>query len=422
MIPRKGEPAAPPPNHLFRARRRVTGSIFAGVALGHTAVFAAFTVAPLAVVEATGSSALSGLPGATSVAGTAAGAALLSAVMARRGRRAGLLVGYVLGVVGSGLGVVAVARASLVLLVGAMGLVGMGHGANQLARFAAADAQPSARRATVLSWVVWAGTIGAVSGPSLLRPFELAADALGRPGLAGGFLVAVAFYCGAAAVCTLWLRPDPSALAEDEPPAPGTPSPETAPGSPWTLPRVRIAVLALVSAQVAMVLVMTLTPVHIHEAGHALRVVGFVMSAHFVGMYGLAPVAGWLGDRLGRIPVALAGLGMLAVASLGAALSPAAASGLLGLWLWVLGTGWSFAFVAGSALLTSGFSIPERTLLQGRVDTVVWSASAVASLSSGALVAVAGYRVLCLVGALAVLGPTALIAARRRAAPAERVA
>jgi MFS family permease len=139
-------------------------------------------------------------------------------------------------------------------------------------------------------------------------------------------------------------------------------------------------------------------------------------------MYGLAPVAGWLGDRLGRIPVALAGLGMLAGASLGAALSPAAASGLLGLWLWVLGTGWSFAFVAGSALLTSGFSIPERTLLQGRVDTVVWSASAVASLSSGALVAVAGYGVLGVGGARAVVGPTALIAARRRAAAAERVA
>ena len=56
-----------------------------------------------------------------------------------------------------------------------------------------------------------------------------------------------------------------------------------------------------------------MTPVHIGEAMHGdtLTIVGIVLSVHIAGMYAIAPVTGWLTDRLGRRPVILTGVAML---------------------------------------------------------------------------------------------------------------
>lgn len=81
--------------------------------------------------------------------------------MATRGRCLGLVIGWATGVVGAVLALTGIAIGSIVLFVAAMFVLGIGHGANQLARFLAADPHPWARGGTVLSLVVWAGTVGA---------------------------------------------------------------------------------------------------------------------------------------------------------------------------------------------------------------------------------------------------------------------
>ncbi|HSK96389.1 MAG TPA: MFS transporter, partial [Euzebyales bacterium] len=151
----------------MRIRRRITVSIFAAVALGSIGFFAALTVAPLVAVELTGSEALSGVPNAGGLVGTALGATTLSRVMARRGRRAGLMAGFASAAVGAVVAIAAIVSGVFLLFIAGMVLLGGGNSANLLARYAVADVHPSARRTTVLGWIVWASTVGAVVGPSV---------------------------------------------------------------------------------------------------------------------------------------------------------------------------------------------------------------------------------------------------------------
>ena len=121
-------------------------------------------------------------------------------------------------------------------------------------------------------------------------------------------------------------------------------------------PAARLGVITMALGHVVMVGVMTMTPVHIRAAGHdaarTLDIVGLVLSAHVAGMFALAPVFGWLTDRLGRRGVIALGTGLLltacAVAGTAGQAPRQLAAGLL-----ILGLGWS-------ATLVLGLDPPER--------------------------------------------------------------
>jgi MFS family permease len=104
-------------------------------------------------------------------------------------------------------------------------------------------------------------------------------------------------------------------------------------------------------------------------------------------MFAMSPVTGVVADRVGRLPVILAGHAVLATSAALAAVADAASTGVLTLALFLLGLGWNLSFVAGSALLTEGAASESRVRLQGLGDAVVWTSRAVASLSSGLLLA-----------------------------------
>jgi MFS family permease len=166
---------------------------------------------------------------------------------------------------------------------------------------------------------------------------------------------------------------------------------------------------------VVMVLIMTMTPLHMTQHGHDIGAVGLVLSGHTFGMYGLSPLSGRLTDRLGSVPVILAGLGTSALAAILAAAAPTEGGVLLFVALFLLGYGWNLGYVAGSALLTQDLSLAERTRLQGLTDGLIWSSAAAASLGSGVVVASAGYATLGLLGAAIVVVPVLLVVARRNA-------
>ncbi len=176
---------------------------------------------------------------------------------------------------------------------------------------------------------------------------------------------------------------------------------------------VPVAIVALIAGQFVMVLIMTMTPLHMAAHGHDLAAVGVVISGHTFGMFGLSPISGRLTDRFGSVPVILSGLAVVAIASVLAAIAPPDGGLLLFLALFLLGYGWNLGYVAGSALLTHGLSLPERTRIQGLTDTLIWSSAAVASLGSGFVLAYAGYAILGLMGAGLVVVPMLLVAARR---------
>ena len=406
------------PAELDRLRRRTVATLVAGVALGSTGHIAAVTVATIVATQlAGGMTAWSGAPGATVVLGAAAGAVGLSAVMVRRGRRFGLALGYVVSVIGAALATIAIIGSSLPLLLIGTVLIGFGNASNQLSRYTAADLAPPDRRASAIGIVVWGATVGAVIGPNLVAPAGKVALALGLPELSGAYLVPIVFVGAAALLSFALLRPDPYELADassrHDVEGAGNASTALSVASVLARPNVPVAIVALVAGQFVMVLIMTMTPLHMAGHGHDLTAVGIVISGHTFGMFGLSPISGRLTDRYGSVPVILAGLQTVAVASILAAVAPPDGGALLFVALFLLGFGWNLGYVAGSALLTTGLSLAERTRVQGLTDGLIWSSAAIASLGSGIVLAYAGYAILGLLGAALVVGPTLLVVARR---------
>jgi MFS family permease len=391
----------------------------AGVALGSTGHIAAVTVTTIVAEDLAGSTIWTGVPGAGVVLGSALGATLLSRLMVARGRRAGLTMGYVVGLLGAAIATAAVVSRSLPLLLVGMALIGFGNSSNQLSRYVAADLFPAARRASAIGLVVWGATFGAVVGPNLVEWAGKLGEGVGLPALAGAYLLPVVFVTAAAVLSFVMLRPDPYELAEHDEDA-------LAIAAAGQVPLIRVlrrphvpaAIAALVAGQVVMVLVMTMTPLHMTEHGHGLGAVGLVISGHTFGMFALSPLSGRLTDRFGSPTVVLGGLILVAASAILSAVAPPDGGPLLFLALFLLGYGWNLGFVAGSAMLTHGLSLAERTRLQGLTDSLIWSSAAAASLGSGVVMAVAGFTALGVLGAGLVVVPTWLVLARRQSVTA----
>jgi MFS family permease len=407
---------------LDAARERSRIALFGGVALGSTGHIAAATVAAIVGHELLGTPALAGAPGAAVVFGAAVGAVALSWIMARRGRRAGLTGGYLTGVVGALLATGAVILRSFPLLILGTFLIGFGNSSNNLSRYAAADLVPANRRAVAIGLVVWGATIGGVVGPWLVPIAGNVAPMLGLPALAGPYLVPVLFVSLAAVLSFVLLRPDPFALAQESTIRLASDGPALPIREILLRPSVLAAVAALVAGQATMVLIMTMTPLHLTDHNHGLGTVGLVISGHVAGMYALAPVSGWISQRVGSLRTIFLGTGVLVAASLLAALAPPESDALLFVALFLLGFGWNLGFVAGSTLLSAGVDLADRTRVQGVADAVIWTTSAVASLGSGVVVAAAGYTTLGFLGVGLVLAPVWLLLNRRQAIAAAGIA
>ncbi|MBI2781528.1 MAG: MFS transporter [Chloroflexi bacterium] len=415
MTPLAHEAAHLDARALDAARLRSRIALFVGVAFGSTGHIAAVTVAAIVGQDLLGSATLAGLPGATVVLGAAAGAIYLSGIMARRGRRLGLTVGYILAVLGALIATLAIVTRSFPILVVGTFLIGFGNSSNNLSRYAAADMVPSKRRPVAIGLVVWAATIGGIVGPWLVPLAKDLAPKLNLPPLAGPYLVPVVFVAIAAALSFLLLRPDPFALADESAKHDESPDLKVPIRTILMRPIVLTAIAALVGGQATMTLIMTMTPLHLTANGHGLEVVGLVISGHVAGMFALAPLSGWITQRAGAVGTIFLGSAVLIGSSLLAAIAPPQRDELLFVALFLLGWGWNLGFVAGSSLLSSGVSLAERARVQGAADAVIWSTSALASVGSGLVVAAAGYTMLGLLGVGIVAGPALLLFSRRQA-------
>src|SRR5439155_11801799 len=154
-----------------------------------------------------------GLPVALGALGTALASWPLARFMARAGRRPGLVLGYALAVVGTALGLVGVLIRSFPLLLLGMGLFGIANTSNLLARYAAADVSPGARRGQAMGLIVWGSTAGSIIGPNLMGLAVEVGRPLGLSPVGSAFLISLAGYGLASLVIEVLLRPDPLAIA-----------------------------------------------------------------------------------------------------------------------------------------------------------------------------------------------------------------
>jgi MFS family permease len=364
----------------------------------NTAMAGASTAATL-IADRVGGAGWSGAPGAAGVLGTAAGTLAAGNLISRYGSKSVVRGLYGAAVAGAVVAFGAAVAGNLVVLMGGMFLLGLGNGAAQLSRYLAAELVAPDRRGFALSVIVWAGTVGAIVGPALLAPGAKLATSFGFTALAGPVLVAVGMTGIAFLAATTARR---------------TPAPPRRRTS-WAALRTPVVLAPLVSmvcAQLTMVAIMTMTPLHM--AAHGLEVLGVVLSVHMIGMFALAPLSGQLADRFGGRVAIYLGIGCLVLAAT-VAFGAGQLAGL-SLAMFLLGYGWNLVFVGGSAILSRELPGDQRIQLQGAVDGVVWGTSALANLGAGLLFSTGGYQLVALVGGVLALLPIIVLA--RRPVPA----
>lgn len=430
-----------------RAQRRTLGVVVASQVLGGAGLAAGVTVGALLAQQLVGADALAGLPAALFTLGSAGAAFIVGRISQRRGRRVGLGLGFFAGGLGALGVVVAAAIGSVPLLFVALLVYGADTATNLQARYAGSDLAAPSARGTAVSVALVSTTVGAVAGPNLVAPMGSVAVALGIPALAGPFLLAAAAYLAAGLVLSLLLRPDPlllarrlaadaeaaavsAAAAEAAPTADAQNEPTSTPTSPTshaspTSPASQASPLgrgAIVGAavmiltQIAMVAIMTMTPVEMRAHHHDLSEVGVVIGIHIAAMYLPSPLTGLLVDRVGRIPMAIAAAVTLLAAGIVGAVAPADSLGLLVLALALLGLGWNFGLISGTALVVDATTPANRARTQGTIDVLIALAGAGGSAMSGVVMASAGYALLSIAGGLlsALLVPVVFWAMRQR--------
>ena len=387
-------------------QRRTVRTLVVSQAVGAVGVTIGVATASLLARDISGSETMAGLAQTFQVLGTAAAAYSLARVMRRRGRRVGLVLGYLAGATGAVLAVVAgVVDSMAVLLLGAV-LLGATTAVNNGSRYAATDLATDEHRARALSVVVWATTLGAVAGPNLTGVGASVARSIGVPELTGGFAIGAVVLVLAAGWVWWRLRPDPLLLAQRE--AGATPDRDEPRGRSWRrfvvvvrdVPAVGAAVVAMACAHAAMVTVMIMTPLHMEHGGAHLEVIGFVISVHVLGMFAFSPLVGWAADRYGRATVLVAGGVVLLVSLALCGLSPQGTSWQIFAGLFLLGLGWSCATVAASTVIADRTPIDARTDVQGTSDMAMSLTAAGGGALAGVIVGSLGYPVLAMFAAL----------------------
>jgi MFS family permease len=241
-------------------------------------------------------------------------------------------------------------------------------------------------------------------------------------------MLAALSYVSSALVLWLLLRPDPLLLARrlaDDASSRTTPHATTesqaAPTAAaesrqkWSWPLASGAGIMII-AQLIMVAIMTITPIHIEHHGHGIEVTGIVIGAHVAGMFLPSPFSGWLVDRFGYLAIAVASGVTLLAAGLIAAWTPVDSVAMLVLALVLLGVGWNLGLVSGTTLVTDAVPLATRARTQGMVDLGIALAGAGGGLSSGLIFAATSYATLTLAGGLLALLVIPIVAVARPAA------
>lgn len=365
-----------------------------------------------------GSDEAAGVPTALFTLGSAITAFLVGRITQRAGRRVGLAAGFGAGALVA-VGVVSAAVLdNVALLLPSLLVYGAGTATNLQARYAETDLAREDRRATAVSVAMVSTTLGAVAGPNLVGPLDAFARSVGAPPLAGPFMLGAVACASAGSVLLLLLRPDPfltaRSMAEDD--TAGSTSTSPAPDPPVVDGDVEAARCAdadhrvgtgasfgaavMIVTQMAMVAIMTMTAVHMREHGRDIEDVGLVIGFHIGAMYLPSLFTGALVDELGRVTMAVAGALTLLAAGVTAAIVPADSLPLLVLALVLLGIGWNFGLISGTALVVDATAAEDRPRVQGTIDVGIALAGAGGGVLSGVLMATTSYATLSLLGGM----------------------
>lgn len=375
---------------IEQIQRRTIKVLALGQVLGGFGLGSVLSIGSLLAKDLSGSEAWAGSAATFSTLGSAIWAIPLARLAYGRGRRVSLATGAGFAITGAIAVINAAGLRSFPLLLLGIFLLGAGSATSLQARFAATDIPSAGKTGRSIGLVVWATTVGAVTGPNLFGPGEELGRALGLAPLAGPFLFTVAAQTLSTLVFWFGLKPDPLKYAQQIQKDAGKGkhkiSFKSAVETLKAYPVARFAVMAIALSHMVMVSVMAMTPVHLQHLHYDIAVIGFTISLHIAGMYALSPLMGYLADKFGKLQTIFLGQVIFVAALLFAGLGHADRL-MVTIGLTLLGLGWSASTVAGSALLSATLPADEKTNVQGLSDSVMNLSGAFGGAIAGVLLA-----------------------------------
>lgn len=377
--------------------------LFAAQVIAVSGTVLIVTIGGLVGAELASNPAFATLPLSIMVLGTAFATVLAAMLMRRIGRRLGFVAGAAIAAIAGFVSTYGLYLGSFAWFCTGVGLYGVNNAFVQQYRFAAAESVPPERASRAISTVLLGAIGGAFFGPLLATT--------GHQWIAShaymGSMLAVGVLQIAACVLLLFLG-EPYATAGGASAA----APERSLRTIVLQPTYLVAVLASVVGYGMMNLVMTATPLSMHaHDGHSLRDTAWVIQSHVLAMYVPSLFSGALIARVGTIRVLVAGVAAL----LATLLIGLTGHDVMHYWwaLVLLGVGWNFLFVGGTALVVDTYQPVERFKAQAANEFCVFGVSAAASLLAGSLIQTWGWNTVLwstaplLIGLLAALIPFA---------------
>ncbi len=365
-----------------------------------------FFLGPLIGVALAPDPAFATVPLTAFIVGAAITTLPISLLMKHAGRRAGFLLGSLLGLCGAALGAFALVQESFLLFMLAAFCGGAFSATGQYYRFAAAEAVEAHSRGRAISLVLAGGLIGAFVGPETAI---LTRDLFPTAYL--GSYIALSGYALISFALLLFVRfPDPT-RHDPQAGAPARPFAEI-----LAQPRIIAAMLGAITGYAVMNFLMTSTSLAMTIHNHVAEDAAFVIEWHIVAMFAPSFFTGMLIQRFGTSRVMACGA-LLTMAAVGAAVS---GTSVAAFWsaLVLLGVGWNFLFIGGTTLFATSHRSSERGKVQGLNDMLVFVGTGTTSVLSGALLHFAGWQTMVLVTLpLPLLALAALYWATKHPAP-----
>ncbi|MBF0326758.1 MAG: MFS transporter [Alphaproteobacteria bacterium] len=369
------------------------GLLAVSQALLLTTVVGGMAVSALAGRALTADPSLATMPVAALLVGPFLTSWPASMFMERFGRRAGFILGGFLAVIGGALAAAGIAERDFWLFTAGHLFIGAFQGFGNYYRFAAMEAANEQFRHRAMSWVIAAGVVAAFAGPALAH----ATRPLGPVEFLGTYAaMAVLGILSAGIVSRLRMK------------RPQVTHADAASARPLTSMIASYPVIAAVATgsigYAVMILAMTATPLAMADCGLGMESSRSVIQWHVLGMFAPSFFTGRIIQKFGAPRVAMAGLVLL----MGHILVAVSGSEMLQFTsaLVLLGIGWNFTFLGGTAMLAQTHSPAERAKVQAINEFMVFGLSAFASLSAGWLLTHVGWATLNLI----LLVPLAVVA------------
>ena len=348
---------------------------------GQTAAPVLVLVGGLVGAQIAPSANLMTLPLAVMIIGTATTTAPASILMARVGRRLGFLFGSGLSVLASLLAAWGIYQQSFTVFCAAAFLIGSYIAFLQQFRFAVAESVAPDEVPKSLSILMLAGIVAAILGPEVGRRFSFVD---GLPDFVGSFLGLAVLMAMSFLVLLLFFRDievKADAVEGDERPL----------STVLRQPSVILAVASAVVGYTIMSLIMTATPVSMHEVDeHSLDDTAWVVQSHILAMYIPSFFSGFLIARFGVMRIIQGGLVLMLICVVIGWGEPELMHYFGSMVL--LGVGWNVLFLGGTTLLTQSYRSSERFKVQAANDFMIFGWQAVGSLGAGVLLATLGWN------------------------------